>query len=254
MSAAKFAAKAVGGGVVYLAGTYAAYEYFRPVPALPDACERCHTFQSLAPKYDSEIEKDERSSGILELRREITAHAKGKVLEVAGGTGRNLAFYTDAVAELTIGDFSEEMLKIAAGKIAKMRADGSTAGPSQVTLAVIDAAKMPLETAQYDTVLDSFGVCSFEQPQAALQEMKRVCRPGGSILLLEHGVSDWSLLAWWQQHRLNRHVVRWGCYWNRDILAEVKQAGLDVVEQRRLHFGTTYYIRCQLPEGASPAG
>ena len=131
---------------------------------------------------------------------------------------------------------------------------GSGVCPSQVTLAVIDAAKMPLETAQYDTVLDSFGVCSFEQPQAALQEMKRVCRPGGSILLLEHGVSDWTLLAWWQQHRLNRHVVRWGCYWNRDILAEVKKAGLNVVESRRLHFGTTYYIRCQLPEGVAPAG
>ena len=83
--------------------------------------------------------------------------------------------------------------------------------------------------------------------------MKRCCKPGGSILLLEHGISSWAPVAWWQQHRLNRHVVRWGCYWNRDILAEVREAGLQVVEMKRLHLGTTYYLRCQLPEPAAEA-
>ena len=44
---------------------------------------------------------------------------------------------------------------------------------SNVTLAVVDAAALPLESAQYDTVVDSFGICSFEDPQASLEEMKR---------------------------------------------------------------------------------
>ena len=164
----------VGGGVAYVGGVVFAYEYLSPKPPLPSACERCCTFNALAPSYDAEIERDEASSGILELRREITAYAKGRVLEVAGGTGRNLAFYTEAVSELLVTDFSQDMLKVGAGKVAKLRAaEGGAPGLSNVTLAVVDAAAMPLESAQYDTVIDSFGICSFEEPQAALEEMKR---------------------------------------------------------------------------------
>ena len=74
------------------------------------------------------------------------------------------------------------------------------------------------------------------------------CKPSGSILLLEHGVSSWGIISWWQQRRLNRHVARWGCYWNRDILGIVKAAGLRVVELRRSNFGTIYFIRCQRPD------
>ena len=163
-----------GGGIAYVGGVVLAYEYLSPKPPLPSACERCCTFNALAPSYDAEIERDEASSGILELRREITAYAKGRVLEVAGGTGRNLAFYTEAVSELLVTDFSQDMLKVGAGKVAKLRAaEGGAPGLSNVTLAVVDAAAMPLESAQYDTVVDSFGICSFEEPQAALQEMKR---------------------------------------------------------------------------------
>lgn len=164
-----------GGGVAYVGGVVLAYEYLSPRPPLPSACERCCTFNALAPSYDAEIERDEASSGILELRREIAAYAKGKVLEVAGGTGRNLAFYTDAVRELLVIDTSAEMLKVGAGKVAALRAEGRAAGLSAVTLAVGDAEALPCESEQYDTVLDSFGLCSFERPQAALEEMKRWC-------------------------------------------------------------------------------
>ena len=163
-----------GGGVAYVGGVVLAYEYVSPKVPLPSACERCRTFNALAPGYDAEIERDEASSGILELRRDIASYAKGKVLEVAGGTGRNLAFYTKAVSELLVTDFSQEMLKVGAGKVAKLRAaEGGAPGLSNVTLAVVDAAALPLESAQYDTVVDSFGICSFEEPQAALEEMKR---------------------------------------------------------------------------------
>lgn len=82
-----------------------------------------------------------------------------------------------------------------------------------------------------------------------LREMKRCCADDGEILLLEHGVSSWSVLKWWQQHRLNRHVVRWGCYWNRDILELVEQSGLHVRAVERRHLGTTYYLRCSPTPG-----
>ena len=87
-------AAAVG---AYGCGIYIAYEIFRPVPAMPSSQCRCCTFNELAPNYDAEIEKDEKSSGILKMRGEMIALARGRTLEIGGGTGRNLTFYTDAV-------------------------------------------------------------------------------------------------------------------------------------------------------------
>ena len=236
----------VGGAVAtYFVGVGFAYELSRPKPPLPSACKRCQTFQCMAPRYDAEIEADEATSGIIDLRRELASHASGSVLEVAGGTGRNIPFYSlGDVKELLLGDFSEEMLKTAATKVAKLR-QAQHPVPEDVKLAVLDAANMPFANETFDTVVDTFGLCSFEEPAAALREMARCCKPGGSILLLEHGKSDWTLLAWWQQHRLNRHVVKWGCYWNRDILELVRESGLVITELKRKHMGTTYLIRCE---------
>lgn len=245
----------LGGAIAYGAGVGLAYEFSRPIPKLPDCCERCATFNRLAPGYDGEIERDEASSGILELRKKMAGRASGRVLEVAGGTGRNLNFYSDeAIADLLIIDYSEKMLQVAAQKVAESRATQAGGGvASRVTLAVTDAARMAaVPSAAYDTVVDTFGLCSFEAPERALGEMVRVCKPDGQILLLEHGVSDWSALAWWQQHRLNRHVVRWGCYWNRDILQLVEDAGLRVDEVERRHLGTTYLLRCTPRPVAGP--
>ena len=77
--------------------------------------------------------------------------------------------------ELLVIDTSAEMLKVGAGKVAALRAEGRAAGLSAVTLAVGSAEALPCESEQYDTVLDSFGLCSFELPQVALEEMKRWC-------------------------------------------------------------------------------
>lgn len=252
--------KIAGGLATYCVGTYAAYEYFRPVPPLPSCKDRCCTFNQLAPNYDKEIEKDESTSGIMDMRKAMIAQASGSVLEVAGGTGRNLSFYGDGVKSLLITDYSESMLQVAARKVAEVRKAAATsaagassspstaAGPlSNVTLAVTDAAKLELPSASFDTVVDTFGICSFEEPEAALHEMRRCCKPGGKVLLLEHGVSDWSLLAKWQKHRLNRHVVKWGCYWNRDILGLVERSGLRIKEIQRKHMGTTLLIVAENP-------
>ena len=112
------AVKIVGGTVVYVAGVGFAYEMSRPIPKLPSCGERCCTFNQLAPKYDQEIEKDEATSGIADLRKAMAAQASGKVLEVAGGTGRNLRYYGSNVKSLLITDYSEAMLTVAARKVA----------------------------------------------------------------------------------------------------------------------------------------
>ena len=119
-----------------------------------------------------------------------------------------------------------------------------------------DAAKTPFRDESFDTVVDTFGLCSFEDPVAALREMGRVCRrrsrsrrsvggegDGGRIFLLEHGRSQthgW--LSNILDHFATPHAERWGCYWNRDIVGAVREAGLEIQECRTFHLGTTYYI------------
>jgi methyltransferase OMS1 len=98
--------------------------------------------------------------------------------------------------------------------------------------------------------VDTFGLCSFENPVAALREMSRVCRKGrgeqdappGKIYLLEHGRSDWAWLSNILDRHADPHAKRWGCYWNRDILAIVREAGLEIQSVARYHLGTTYVI------------
>jgi methyltransferase OMS1 len=233
---------------VYGTGVLVAYEATRPKPPLLTCDQRCCKFAELAPRYDGEIARDEESSGILAWRKELAAHAKGKVLEVAGGTARNLPFYPDSVHDLVIGDNCEAMLQVAARNVAELRAADAQHCPTSVTLAVFDAAKMPFASASFDTVVDTFGICSFEDPVGALKEMARCCRPGGSILLLEHGASSLPPLRWWQEHRLNRHVSSWGCYWNRDIEGLVRQSGLRIVMSKSKHLGTTRMLLCEPPK------
>lgn len=253
MASARTILKLGGAGVAYVGGMIFTYEAFRPKPPLPSCSQRCCTFSKLSAEYDKEIERDEATSGIITLRQELIERAKGRVLEVAAGTGRNLPFYTAAATQLTIGDNCKDMLGIAAQKIAKMRAEQSECKKylSDVTLAVVDASALPFEDASYDTVIDTFGICSFEDPVKALREMSRCCRPDGEVLLLEHGASWMPPLRWWQNHRLNRHVEKWGCYWNRDIEAIVERSGLRVIEVKRKHLGTTMMIRCAPPAAAA---
>ena len=97
-------------------------------------------------------------------------------------------------------------------------------------------------TAGFDTVVDTFGLCSYDDPVAALVALQRATRPGGRILLLEHGRSHYDWLNRLLDKYAARHLDRWGCSWNRDYLAVIDAAGLQVTTLRRFHFGTTYFV------------
>lgn len=146
---------------------------------------------------------------------------------------------------------------------------GVAGGPSVIRRRVLvdarvcDAAIAPFESESFDAVVDTFGLCSFEDPVAALREMSRVCRrkkkknagsgdaPGsGKIYLLEHGRSDWDWVSNILDKHADPHAKRWGCYWNRDILAIVREAGLEIESVARYHLGTTYVIVAAPPSEA----
>ena len=160
--------------------------------------------------------------------------------------------------ELVVTDFAQGMVDVARAKH-EQGESSLDAATCKCTFQVMDVQKLDAEDASYDCVVDSFGICSFECPHAAQREMHRVLRPGGTLLLLEHGRSNagfglGSLLNRWLDRRALPHVHRWGCFWNRDIEAIVGSAGFEVERVESHSFGTTYEIVARKKkEAADPA-
>lgn len=205
--------------------------------------QRTATFQKIAYSYDDEIEKDEFVMGINLLRRALLYfHARGDVLEVGAGTGRNLGYYPgqSTVNRIVLTDSSDKMLMRAKEKLKRM----TDAESGRYEVLVADAAKLQqFPDNAFDTVVDTFGLCSFDDPVAVLKELQRVCKPDGKILLLEHGRSkSWNGLSGYLDKHAERHAKNWGCVWNRDIDDIVRLSGLSLDKVDTWHFGTTYYI------------
>jgi ubiquinone/menaquinone biosynthesis C-methylase UbiE len=150
----------------------------------------------------------------------------GKVLEVAVGTGKNLPYYPRGCRIVAV-DLSMEMLNIARKRAAHLSMN--------VSLLLADAEALPFSNESFDTVVSSLSTCTFPDPVAALEEMARVCRREGKVLLLERGRSDRERLGRWQDRRADRFSTPLGCHWNREPLELVRQAGLKV-HRAKLHF------------------
>jgi methyltransferase OMS1 len=207
---------------------------------------RTDTFQKIAYSYDEGIEKDELVMGINLLRRALLYfHAKGTVLEVGAGTGRNIGYYPgpSTVRKIVLTDTSDKMLLRAKEKLSKMSNDER----ERYEVIVADAANLQnYDDNSFDTVVDTFGLCSFDDPVAVLKELKRVCKADGKILLLEHGRSkSFAGLSSYLDKHSERHAKNWGCVWNRDITKIVQSSGLELEKLDTWHFGTTYYIVCR---------
>jgi len=166
---------------------------------------------------------------IRRLRSRLLESASGRVLEVAGGTGWNLRHYP-AGADIISVDLSP-------GMIAKARKRGAS------KVAVMDAEHLAFRDGLFDTVVSTLGTCTFLDPVGALREMRRVCRPGGRILLLEHGRSDRPGIAAWQDRRALKHAACLVCWWNREPLENGRKAGLRPQTAIRRLLGMVHVIR-----------
>lgn len=133
-------------------------------------------YDELAGKYDKFIGLSEK---ILfgEGRRWVCSRARGEVLEVAVGTGRNLPYYPEDV-RLTGIDLSPAMLDIARGRAQELGRD--------VDLRVGDAQALDFPDESFDTVVFTLSLCTIPDDGRAVREARRVLRPGGRLLLLEH--------------------------------------------------------------------
>ena len=261
MMANKLAPKAplfVAAGCIYVTACYIGYssisknkaDYDETAMAVEDGKfsfltnpKRNEQYQIVAGNYDDEIGRDEVVMGMTLLRRSLLYfHAQGTVLEVAAGTGRNMGYYPSSCDRVLMIDASENMIAKARKKITEF-----SNGKTNFACNVGDSSNLgDFPNQCFDTVVDTFGLCSYDDPIAVLKEMKRVCKPNGKILLLEHGRSKtWSFLTKYLDKNAERHAKNWGCVWNRDLDQIIEESGLEMDTLHTWHFGTTYYVVCR---------
>lgn len=155
-------------------------------------------------------------------REKIVPLARGRVLEIGLGSGLNLAHYDTDRVEMVWGvDPSPGMSRLARSRVRQ--------APFEVRLLENTADDIPLDDASADSAVITYTLCSIPDPEAALREIARVLKPGGTLLFCEHGAApDASVRRW--QNRLTpywKHVTG-GCHLDRDIPAILRQGGFQV--------------------------
>jgi ubiquinone/menaquinone biosynthesis C-methylase UbiE len=166
--------------------------------------------------------------GVGKQRKKLFAQASGDVLDVGCGYGMNFPYLTHAKS-ITGIDFSSVMLD-KAREI--MRGTGI-----KVDLREGDAEALQFADSSFDTVISTLSTCSFFNPITALQEMRRVCKPNGKILLAEHGRSSWEWIGKYQDSHVDQQIEQGGCRWNQEPQELVKEAGLNILHAERTLLG-----------------
>lgn len=172
-----------------------------------------------AATYDSMSRKTEEA-GLRALRRGLLAEASGSVLEVGAGTGANLAHYNGKVESLVFTEPEPAMIR-------RLQKKAREEAPLAKILRA-PAEDLPFEDDTFDTVVSTLVLCGVDDQARALREIKRVLRPGGRLLFLEHVRSDDQTLARFQDRMnwLNRLVVDCDC--NRPTLATIEATSFAV--------------------------
>ena len=163
-----------------------------------------------------------RNKETARLRAEWIPQAQGDVLEVGIGSGLNLPFYSSQVRCVYGVEPSTELQRMARKRMATR--------PLKVEFLTQSADKpLPLANATIDTVVVTWTLCSIPDPREALEQMKRVLKPGGRLIFLEHGRSPHPGVAAWQD-RLTPlwKLVSGGCHLNRKTDDLIRQAGFQI--------------------------
>jgi len=157
------------------------------------------------------------------LRAAYVPGATGTVLEVGIGSGLNLPHYAHGVRHLYGIDPSAELLAMATAQ--------TSSAPFPVDLSRQSAERIQLTDATVDTVVVTWSLCSIENPRAALAEIRRVLKPGGRFIFVEHGLAPDADVQRWQ----NRLTPVWrrlagGCHLNRPIADLIRESGFAIAD------------------------
>jgi ubiquinone/menaquinone biosynthesis C-methylase UbiE len=155
------------------------------------------------------------------LRERALVGLSGSVVEIGFGSGTNVPYYPRAVERVYAVDPAVVGRKLAAKRV--------EASPVAVEYVGLDGASIALDDESVDNALSTWTLCTIPDVDAALQEVRRVLRPGGRLVFLEHGLADDPKVAH-RQHRWNgvQKKIAGGCNINRDPGALIKAAGFEV--------------------------
>jgi len=177
-------------------------------------------YDRIAPYFDS-LEGFLEGLFFSDWRKTLWNKVQGEhILEVGVGTGKNFPYYPES-GSVTAIDFSEKMLERAKLKQQRTKV--------KVDLELMDVQSLCYADNSFDTVIATFVFCSVPLPTKGLQELYRVCKPGGQVLLLEHVLSSKPMMAK-MMNLMNPVIVSlFGANINRKTVKSVQSCGFDKV-------------------------
>ena len=185
-----------------------------------------------------------RNKEATRYRQKVVPSAAGVVLELGAGSGLNLPFYGPQVRRLHALDPSEPLLRMTSRKLHGAR--------FPVELLRSSAEEIPLADGSIDTALTTWTLCSIPDAPKALREARRVLKPGGSLLFVEHGhAPDAAVAAWQRRIEPLWKPLAGGCHLTRQIDRLIREAGFEITELENAYlkgprpFTYTYCGRAQ---------
>lgn len=177
----------------------------------------------LAHKYDKQawfFNRQPRDSRLNDWRQRLLREAKGDVLELAAGTGANFPYYPEEVA-VTAVDISSKMLHYAEKNAEKAQVEAS--------FILGDVEEIEFPEHRFDTIVSTLSFCGYEHPISLFNQLASWVKPGGKILLLEHGISTHPILKQVQKglNPVNHKMV--GCHLKRDMQELLDISRLEIV-------------------------
>jgi len=182
--------------------------------------------------YDLLAARAERA-GIGERRHDLLAGLEGDVVEIGAGTGASLPHYERARRVVAIEPDASMAKRL------PHRLEEATVPVEVVTAR---AEKLPFPDESFDAAVAAFVLCSVDDPQAVLAEARRVLRPGGKLVLLEHVRGDGRTARWQDRITPLHRKMAGNCHLNRDTRATVAAAGFDATAVERTHLPGTHAL------------
>ncbi len=163
-----------------------------------------------------------------EQRQRVCEDLTGDVVEIGFGSGLNVPFYPATVSRVDAVEPADVGWKLAAKRLKESSVPVHRSG--------LDGASLPFPDDRFDSALSTWTMCTIPDIQAALRELRRVLKPGGTLHFVEHGLApDEGVQRW--QHRLNpvQNRLFGGCNLNRPIVDLIRAAGFEIAQVDRYY-------------------